>query len=312
MNQLRAFRALAIVTAVCAYFQIALGGVVRVSGSGLGCQNQWPLCNGHPYPALEIHSIIEYSHRTFGALTSSLMLITAIAAWVLFRRRRRLVAYLSTAALAVVGLEIPLGALVVFKDLAGVLVLAHLAVAMAILGLLIAAAVLSFPAPPIQPSRAYTRLAVVMAGGVYVLLLTGASVVASRADDGCHSWPLCGNGFQFNFAGANAFTMTHRIFAAVIGLLVLHVLTTALRRWRAVPGLGVSAGLALVAFLIQGFGLGVGAALTQDNAVFNGLHIAAATAVWAGVATTLCLCLRRPLAEPLPAGHKLTLGESRV
>ena len=312
MNQLRAFRALAIVTAVCAYFQIALGGVVRVSGSGLGCQNQWPLCNGHLYPAFEVHSVIEYAHRTFGALTSTLMLLTAVAAWVVFRRRRPVVAYLATAALAVVALEIPLGALVVFKDLAGFLVLAHLAVAMAILGLLVATAVLSFPAPAVQPSRAYTRLAAAMAAAVYVLLLTGATVVAGRADDGCHAWPLCGNGFQPDFSGVNAITMTHRIFAALAGLLILHVLTTALRRWRAVPGLAVTAALALVAFLIQGFVIGVGAALTHDNAVFNGLHVATATAVWAGVATCLCLCLRRPLQEPQATGHPFELGRSRA
>lgn len=297
MNALRGFRVLAIITAVCAYGQIALGGVVRVSGSGLGCENQWPLCNGHPYPGWDVHAIIEFSHRTFGALTSTLMLATAVAAWIVFRRRRPLVAWLATAALAVVALEVPLGALVVFKDLAGVLVLAHLAVAMAILGLLIAAAVLAFPAGSVQPTSGYRKLAVAMAAATYVLLLTGAGVVASFADDGCHSWPLCGNGFQLDFAGAQGFTMLHRLFAIAAGLLILHTLTVPMRRWREVPGLVPAAGLTLLAFLLQAFVIGVGAALTHDNPVFNGLHVATATAVWAGVATVLSLCFRPPLAE---------------
>lgn len=311
MNALRGFRALAIVTAVCAYGQIALGGVVRVSGSGLGCENQWPLCNGHPYPAWEIHSIIEYAHRTFGALTSTLMLATAVAAWIVFRRRRPLVAWLATAALAVVALEVPLGALVVFEDLAGVLVLAHLAVAMAILGLLVATAVLAFPAGTVQPSPGYRKLAVAMAAATYVLLLTGAGVVASNADEGCHTWPLCGNGFQLDFSGVQGFTMLHRLFAVAAGLLILHTLSLPIRRWRQVPGLVPAASLTLAAFLVQAFLIGVPAALTHDNALFNGLHVAVATAVWAGAATVLSVCFRAPLGElDRAAGERLHLEGS--
>lgn len=296
MKALKGFRALAIVTAVCAYGQIALGGVVRVSGSGLGCENQWPLCNGHPYPAWELHSVIEYAHRTFGALTSTLMLATAVAAWIVFRRRRPLVAWLATAALAVVALEVPLGALVVFKDLAGVLVLAHLAVAMAILGLLVATAVLAFPAGTVQPSAGYRKLAAAMAAATYVLLLTGAGVVATGADAGCHSWPLCGSGFQFDFSGVQGFTMLHRLFAMAAGLLILHTLSLPIRRRGPAPGLLAAASLTLLAFLVQALVIGVGAALTHDNPVFDGLHVAMATAVWAGAATVLSLCFRAPLA----------------
>jgi len=51
------FRRLAVVTAVFAYLQIALGGVVRVSGSGLGCPD-WPLCQGRPYPPADAHAML--------------------------------------------------------------------------------------------------------------------------------------------------------------------------------------------------------------------------------------------------------------
>src|SRR5256886_8999782 len=87
------FRRVAFLTAFFAYLQIALGGVVRVTGSGLGCPD-WPLCHGHPYPAADVHSIIEYSHRTVGAITGILLIATVALAWVVFRNQRPLLAWL--------------------------------------------------------------------------------------------------------------------------------------------------------------------------------------------------------------------------
>src|SRR6266704_2297081 len=68
--------------AIFAYLQIALGGVVRVTGSGLGCHD-WPLCNGRPYPPADLNAIIEYSHRTVGAVTGVIILGCLIATAVL-------------------------------------------------------------------------------------------------------------------------------------------------------------------------------------------------------------------------------------
>ncbi|MGH9163377.1 MAG: COX15/CtaA family protein [Vicinamibacteraceae bacterium] len=54
---------------------ILWGAYVRASGSGAGCGNHWPLCNGDIVPrAPAIATLIEYSHR----LTSGLALILVI------------------------------------------------------------------------------------------------------------------------------------------------------------------------------------------------------------------------------------------
>ena len=42
--------------------QVTLGGVVRLTDSGLGCPD-WPLCHGKLIPPAEFHTLIEYSHR---------------------------------------------------------------------------------------------------------------------------------------------------------------------------------------------------------------------------------------------------------
>src|SRR6202022_243155 len=92
------FRRLAVLTAIFAYLQIALGGLVRVSGSGLGCPD-WPLCHGRPYPPADLNAIIEYSHRAVGVVTGVLIIATVVLAWVVYRTRRPIVAWLATASL---------------------------------------------------------------------------------------------------------------------------------------------------------------------------------------------------------------------
>src|SRR5881392_3770495 len=151
------FRRLACLTAFFAYLQIALGGVVRVTDSGLGCPD-WPLCHGRPYPAADIHSIIEYSHRTVGTITGLLLIATVITAWVVFRRTRPLVAWLATASLVAIGAEGALGGVVVVNELKPWLVVVHLGLAMIILGFLLATAVMSLPATAGVQGRSVRRL----------------------------------------------------------------------------------------------------------------------------------------------------------
>ncbi len=286
-----AFRRLAVVTAVFAYLQITLGALVRVSGSGLGCPD-WPLCQGRPYPPANLHSIIEYSHRAVGSVTGILIVATLVGAWLIYRRRSPLVAWVATAAGVAVLAEGLLGGLVVYKELPGWLVMAHLALALLILGLLVATAVMARPAPTVARDRSFSRLAIAATAGAYLIVLSGGTVVASQADDVCKSWPLCGGGFQPDFAGVGAYNMLHRFTAAVLGLLILHVIGIALRRRRQVPGMAPLAALTGVALLIQGVFLGIAVAVTHDNPAWNGLHIAFGTAVWAGLAALTTLSLR--------------------
>src|SRR2546428_8524567 len=125
------FRRLAFLTAFFAYLQIALGGVVRVTDSGLGCPD-WPLCHGRPYPAADIHSIIEYSHRTVGTITGVLLIVTVVTAWLVFRRSPPLVAWLATASVLAIAAEGELGGVVVVNELASWLHVRDLALALTI------------------------------------------------------------------------------------------------------------------------------------------------------------------------------------
>src|SRR5213594_1427192 len=114
---------LAWVAAAFAYLLIVLGAVVRISGSGMGCGDHWPLCNGHLFPPLnDIPTVIEWSHRLVAAVVSILVLGLAVLDW-----RRAYVA------LALLIVQVLLGTLTVKTGLTPTLVILHLATAMLLL-----------------------------------------------------------------------------------------------------------------------------------------------------------------------------------
>src|SRR5690606_29690051 len=59
----RRFSRLAAFSAVYSYLLIVFGGIVRITGSGLGCGDDWPLCNGQILPPWDLPTWIEWIHR---------------------------------------------------------------------------------------------------------------------------------------------------------------------------------------------------------------------------------------------------------
>src|SRR5256714_14665177 len=74
----RRFTRLAWLAATCTYLLIILGAIVRITGSGLGCGEHWPLCNGRLLPPLDVPTLIEYGHRLAPAAVG--VLVAALAA----------------------------------------------------------------------------------------------------------------------------------------------------------------------------------------------------------------------------------------
>src|SRR6185437_13464203 len=75
-----ALKRLSYLTLALALMHVVFGAIVRISGSGLGCGENWPRCYGHWFPPLDHPTIvIEWSHRLLAALlTTAIVVITAI------------------------------------------------------------------------------------------------------------------------------------------------------------------------------------------------------------------------------------------
>jgi heme o synthase len=291
---MKAFRALSVTTALVTYALVVLGGVVRVSGSGLGCPD-WPLCHGRLLPPLDLHAIIEYSHRTTASLTSVLVVLTALIAWLAWRQRRDIVIP-ATVALGLLAVQVVLGAITVRLELPPMIVLAHLATAMALLAAVCVTAVAAMvPRAGGEADRAPLRLSRVAAAGTYVLILSGSLVVGSGASGTCTAWPLCGGGFSFAFDGLPAVQLLHRGIAALIGVVIVVSLLSLLARHRRHPAVRATVALTLAALAFQ---VAVGAAVVtlQLPAALRGLHLALASAVWAGTVVLAVLAGRLPVA----------------
>ena len=66
---------------------ILWGAVVRATGSGAGCGDHWPLCNGDFFPHHpRIATIIEFTHRSMSGICTAL--VAALIAWTFWARPR--------------------------------------------------------------------------------------------------------------------------------------------------------------------------------------------------------------------------------
>ncbi|MGO3146858.1 MAG: COX15/CtaA family protein [Leucobacter sp.] len=112
---------------------IGTGGAVRLTGSGLGC-SEWPLCTpGSLVPTSELtyHSLIEFGNRTI----SGPLLLAALAVVLLtfrLRQERRDLFVMSWVVLGLVLLQAFVGGVIVWEDLAAVLVGFHYTVSLII------------------------------------------------------------------------------------------------------------------------------------------------------------------------------------
>ena len=271
-------------TAISVFLLVIIGGVVRVTESGLGCPD-WPLCYGKVLPPLEYTAIIEYTHRFVASvIVGPLVLAPAIVGLLRYRNDRWvwIPAAISVPLLIVQGL---LGGITVLTHLPGEIVALHLGTAEALLAVCLFLMVASYRTPIMRidatPADGSYRWAIAGAIGVYVVIISGAVVTAMGATGGCVTWPLC-QGSAFPMMHLPAIHMFHRYVALVLGILLLYSV------WRCIAAPGADrtlrwlAWLTMLTFAAQ---VMVGAAtIWMDfQAHWRALHLTAATAVWAAV-----------------------------
>ena len=128
-----AMRRLAAASLVANICLVVTGGLVRLTGSGLGCPT-WPRCTDTSFVAhdeLGIHGLIEFGNR----MLTIVLVAIAVATWVaalLLRPARRSIRRLATALLLGIPLQAVIGGISVLTDLNPWVVSLHLLTSLAL------------------------------------------------------------------------------------------------------------------------------------------------------------------------------------
>ena len=299
------FQKLAAATVVTTVLLVTIGVIVRATGSGMGCPD-WPLCHHQVIPPLDDYKAwLEWIHRTVAAVIGFEILGLA---WLAFRDHRdnRTITSMSLVAILLVGFQAWLGRETVRLNNSGESVTAHLASAMALLGLLVFILVRSYYPARIGgrgASQRFTLLAAFTAATVFALLLFGSNVTATSQWYVFPDWPLMNGSLFPPLTDANAAHVLHRWVAGVVGVIVW---LTALAAWRTQRSRPVVVWLAVstaVLFTVQAIvgGLQVLTGLAEWTQT---LHLALGAVIWALLMALVAISYfrARTAAIPGPAG----------
>lgn len=233
------FRRLALLTVIIIYLVILAGGIVRGTGSGMGCPD-WPTCFGQWVPPTEVSQLpsnyqeiyghrgyadttfnvaktwTEYVNRLLGVLTGIFIFLTFLAS-LRFLRKDSIITLLSFISFLLVGFQGWLGAKVVSNLLAPWIVTLHMLLAIVIVGLLVYVTARSYSgmiaAQKLKNYRFINQVLVISSIVLLTQILLGTQVreevdyVAKRLGDaGRINW--------VNFLGTKFFI--HRSFSWVV------------------------------------------------------------------------------------------------
>lgn len=205
---MKAFRIFVIVATLASYLLIFTGGLVRVSGSGLGCPD-WPKCYGRWLPPLTLSQLpadidpasfnfvlawVEYSNRLFGMFLGIVAAVTAVLALVHHRKTPRILYPTLLAALGVAyaGWQ---GGQVVTSSLKPILVSVHLVTALFISSMLTYVTQQAYYLEHAEDATksSYhrgTRLALMALWGLALLQILLGTLVRGRIESLVQQYPL--------------------------------------------------------------------------------------------------------------------------
>ena len=276
---MKAYRKFALLTVAATYFLIFVGGLVRVSGAGMGCPD-WPRCFGRWVPPTSIEQLpagidpatfnvtlawIEYINRLVGMTVGFLILGVAILALKHFRREPRVI-YPSLLAALLVAVQGWQGSQVVSSELAPFIVTIHMALALIIVSLLISAALESYAVDVDRRAAVefprYSRTLVMVLWVAAIMQVVLGSQVRQALEHLAVAYPHW-SGAEL-FAGVGAINDLHLIFGLMVAGLTLFTGLVVLRsegggelsvRWIVWSLIGLVAAQAVSGLLLLAWGL---------------------------------------------------------
>jgi heme A synthase len=282
-----ATRRLAYLALFLAYAQIVFGAVVRITDSGMGCGDHWPKCHGLWFPPLSnTELVIEITHRWIAAGLLIATLALVVMAYV-HRHQPRIGGpggVVRSASLAA-GLWLApaiLGAVTVWLELPPLVIVVHLALAMALLAVLAVTVMRAggFGATEAEregatPPAARVAFAAAVIAFV-VVILGGFTANVPGAAPACQGFPLC-NGSVVTQGGAQTIHWVHRVMAF---LLTFHAFGMVMGARRRGGGIMLRAAATLLGVILVQLTVAAILVSTHLPPVLQSLHQAVGTLVW--------------------------------
>ena len=251
------------------------GATVRLTGSGLGCEN-WPRCGDTFLPPKDYHALIEFGNRGVGVIVGLVTLAAAIAALRVENLPRWLVAAAWALPVTVL-LQGVLGGITVLVELHPLTVMGHFLLSLVAIGIavVVVLGVHQFIARrPLRAPLAANWLAVVLVPSALALVVTGTLVTAA----GPHS-----GGEEIRRFGVPAEALHLHIGATALFGIVYAGLVVSLLRARPASRVEVTLAASVLAVLLVQMVIGEVQWRTGLPWGVVLVHVALATVVWAGV-----------------------------
>lgn len=248
---------------ILCFFIILWGAWVRLSGSGAGCGDHWPLCNGQIIPVAEsFKTFIEFTHR----LTSGVFGITVFWVFLLGLKSKKenpLFFKSSVAALVLTIIEAGIGAILVKRGLVvdnssierAIVIALHLANTFLLLMSLVASLFFSFFTKK-REDQYFKKDILWPATTLLLLLLVGSSGAVTALGDSLFPETSLMNGFQKDFSKSSHFLIRLRFIHPLLAILACGFFYCLLVRWEKFKMDYISTGV-IQAFIIFSLGFGV-------------------------------------------------------
>ena len=294
MVSISTLRRFSYVALAVAFTHLVFGAIVRISGSGMGCGDHWPLCYGHLFPPVDRPDlIIEWTHRLLASILVLTVVTFASLAW---RARREpgvggrggVLRATLWAVVAVVTAAL-LGALTVKLGNMPYATAAHWMVAMTLFATLAAAAMragaLGGASARIQHVSGRVERAALAAAGLAFITVAMGGLTAKLPDAAiaCRGFPLCGRDPLAAAQGVHV-QSTHRVLAFLLFFHLIGVVAGLARRREESRVVAHAAYTALGLVVLQVV-VAASMILLRLPPVLRSLHEAVGVSVWLGTFT---------------------------
>ena len=275
------YKLLLLFTLLSTFSLITLGGIVRVTESGLGCPD-WPLCHGQIIPPAEMDVLIEYSHRLTASFVGVLVMIAMILGWIRYRYVKLIVIPVGLS-FTLVLVQVVLGGITVLSELRNEIVTIHLLMGELIMGCLVIGSVFSFQSTicTFDYRRTWFWLAV---GGIVIalaIIVSGSYIVGIGAGPVCTSWPLCMDDWlpEHQLMWAH---MVHRLVAVLGGAIILGLAVVVGLKYRQDTYMLIAT-ISTVILVILQVVIGAGNVWFNFSPIIRVLHLSLATMLLIGL-----------------------------